>query len=79
MDQTDRDLDDHYDVLIIGAGISGIDAAYHLQKSRPGTRFVMIERMPDFGGTWRTHKFPGIRSDNCQSRSNPQLSGRGAG
>lgn len=64
MDQTDRDLDDHYDVLIIGAGISGIDAAYHLQKSRPGTRFVMIERMPDFGGTWRTHKFPGIRSDS---------------
>ncbi|MFT4962629.1 MAG: cation diffusion facilitator CzcD-associated flavoprotein CzcO [Paracoccaceae bacterium] len=57
-------LDDHYDVLIIGAGISGIDAAYHLQKSRPGSRFAMIERMPSFGGTWRTHKFPGIRSDS---------------
>jgi cation diffusion facilitator CzcD-associated flavoprotein CzcO len=64
MDQTNPPIDDHYDVLIIGAGISGIDAAYHLQKNRPGTRFAMIERMPDFGGTWRTHKFPGIRSDS---------------
>lgn len=62
--ETSPVLGDHYDVLIIGAGISGIDAAYHLQKSRPDTRFAMIERMPGFGGTWRTHKFPGIRSDS---------------
>ena len=66
MDQpnSSQPLSEHYDVLIIGAGISGIDAAYHLQKLRPGTRFAMIERMPSFGGTWRTHKFPGIRSDS---------------
>ena len=66
MDQLNnsQSLSDHYDVLIIGAGISGIDAAYHLQKLRPDTRFAMIERMPSFGGTWRTHNFPGIRSDS---------------
>jgi cation diffusion facilitator CzcD-associated flavoprotein CzcO len=64
MDQPSPTLDTHYDVLIIGAGISGIDAAYHLQKSRPDTRFAVIERMSEFGGTWRTHNFPGIRSDS---------------
>ena len=53
-----------YDVLIIGAGISGIDAAYHLQKNRPGTRFAMLEAKDAIGGTWSTHTFPGIRSDS---------------
>ncbi|MCB1078840.1 MAG: NAD(P)-binding protein, partial [Verrucomicrobiae bacterium] len=53
-----------FDVLIIGAGISGIDAAYHLKKLCPGKRFALLEAREKFGGTWNIHKFPGIRSDS---------------
>ena len=52
------------DVLIAGAGISGVGAAYHLQTQCPGKRFVVLESQADFGGTWRTHRYPGIRSDS---------------
>lgn len=55
---------DTLDVLIIGAGISGIDAGYHLQKDRPEDSFAIIEAQDDIGGTWHTHRFPGIRSDS---------------
>ncbi len=55
---------EHFDVLIVGAGISGIDAAYHLQQQCPERRFALLERQESFGGTWLTHKFPGIRSDS---------------
>jgi cation diffusion facilitator CzcD-associated flavoprotein CzcO len=55
---------EHFDVLIVGAGISGIGAAYHLTHSRPGTSFVMLETCETFGGTWRTHRYPGARSDS---------------
>ena len=55
---------EHFDVLIVGAGISGIDAAWHLRKYCPGKRFVILETQRSFGGTWRTHRFPGIRSDS---------------
>ncbi len=55
---------EHVDVLIVGAGISGIGAAYHLQDQRPGTSFVMLEAHPTFGGTWWLHRYPGIRSDS---------------
>ena len=55
---------EHFDVLIVGAGISGIDAAYHLQQECPGKRFVLLETQETFGGTWTTHKYPGIRSDS---------------
>lgn len=55
---------DHFDVLIVGAGISGIDAAYHMQQECPGKRFVLLETQETFGGTWTTHKYPGIRSDS---------------
>jgi len=55
---------EHFDVLIVGAGISGIDAAYHLQQSCPGKTFALLETQESFGGTWLTHKFPGIRSDS---------------
>src|SRR5277367_473271 len=54
----------HFDVLIVGAGISGIGGAYHLTKQLPGTSFVVLETQESFGGTWLTHKYPGIRSDS---------------
>jgi cation diffusion facilitator CzcD-associated flavoprotein CzcO len=55
---------EHLDVLIVGAGISGIDAGYHLLRDRPETRFAILEAKHDIGGTWHTHRFPGIRSDS---------------
>src|SRR5215469_612251 len=55
---------EHFDVLIVGAGISGIGSAYHLQTKLPGTSFVILETQETFGGTWWTHKYPGIRSDS---------------
>lgn len=53
----------HYDVIIVGAGISGIDAAYHLQRDCPGRTFLVVDALESFGGTWLTHKYPGARSD----------------
>src|SRR5690242_19024299 len=55
---------EHLDVLIVGAGISGVGGAYHLTKQCPGTSFVVLEALESFGGTWITHKYPGIRSDS---------------
>ncbi|MCC6269530.1 MAG: NAD(P)/FAD-dependent oxidoreductase [Dehalococcoidia bacterium] len=55
---------EHFGVLIVGAGISGVGAAYHLTHQRPGTTFVVLEALDNFGGTWWTHKYPGIRSDS---------------
>ncbi|MFT7648906.1 MAG: cation diffusion facilitator CzcD-associated flavoprotein CzcO [Candidatus Poriferisodalaceae bacterium] len=54
----------HFDVLIVGAGISGIGGAYHLKDQCPGKTFTILETQESFGGTWRTHKYPGIRSDS---------------
>lgn len=53
-----------FDVVIVGAGISGIGGAYHLQQQCPWTRFVVLEALESFGGTWLTHKYPGVRSDS---------------
>jgi cation diffusion facilitator CzcD-associated flavoprotein CzcO len=53
-----------FDVLIVGAGISGVGAAYHLTKQRAGTSFVVLEGLESFGGTWLTHRYPGARSDS---------------
>ena len=55
---------EYFDVLIVGAGISGIGAAYHLTTQCPDKRFVVLENEESFGGTWWTHKYPGIRSDS---------------
>jgi cation diffusion facilitator CzcD-associated flavoprotein CzcO len=55
---------EHFAVLIVGAGISGIGAAHHLAEQSPQKSFVMLESQPDFGGTWRTHRYPGTRSDS---------------
>jgi len=54
----------HVDVLIVGAGISGIDAAYHMQTFHPSKTFAVLETQESFGGTWLTHKYPGVRSDS---------------
>jgi len=55
---------EHFDVLIIGAGISGIGAAHKLIEKCPGKTFVMLDTKESFGGTWRQHTYPGIRSDS---------------
>src|SRR5450432_4844860 len=55
---------EHFDVLIVGAGISGVGSAYHLTKQLPGKSFVILETQESFGGTWLSHRFPGIRSDS---------------
>src|SRR3954470_20235082 len=55
---------EHFDVVVAGAGISGVGAAYHLTTQCPGTSFVALESQESFGGTWLTHKYPGIRSDS---------------
>lgn len=57
-------MTEHFDVLIVGAGISGIGGAYHLQDQCPDKSFVVLETQDGFGGTWRTHNYPGIRSDS---------------
>ena len=54
----------HVDVLIVGAGISGIGSAYHLQDQCPGKSYAILEMKDTFGGTWETHKYPGVRSDS---------------
>ena len=55
---------EHFDVLIVGAGISGVGGAYHLTKQCPGKSFVVLDALESFGGTWLTHRYPGIRSDS---------------
>lgn len=55
---------EHLDVLIIGAGISGIDAAYRLQTECPGKSFALLEAREAIGGTWDFFRYPGIRSDS---------------
>ncbi|MEI9994034.1 MAG: NAD(P)/FAD-dependent oxidoreductase [Rhizomicrobium sp.] len=55
---------EHFDMLIVGAGISGVGAAYHMTQQCPGKSFVVLEALESFGGTWLTHKYPGIRSDS---------------
>jgi len=54
----------HVDVLIVGAGISGIGAGYFLQKMCPGRTFTILEGRDDLGGTWDLFRYPGIRSDS---------------
>ena len=54
----------HVDVLIVGAGISGVCGAYYIRQNCPDQRFVILDSEETFGGTWWTHRFPGIRSDS---------------
>src|SRR6201985_642740 len=61
---TSSQTTEHFDVLIVGAGISGVGSAYQLTKQMPATSFIVLEEQETFGGTWWTHKYPGIRSDS---------------
>jgi cation diffusion facilitator CzcD-associated flavoprotein CzcO len=55
---------EHFDVLIVGAGISGIGGACHLQREQPDKSFLVVDALDSFGGTWWTHRYPGVRSDS---------------
>jgi len=55
---------EHFDVLIVGAGLSGIGAGYHLQTECPGKSYVILEGRDAIGGTWDLFRYPGIRSDS---------------
>jgi cation diffusion facilitator CzcD-associated flavoprotein CzcO len=55
---------DHFDVLFIGAGISGIGGACHLRTQCPDYSFSILDEQNNFGGTWLTHRYPGVRSDS---------------
>jgi monooxygenase len=57
----------HFDILIIGAGLSGIGAACHLARKRPGTTFAILEARDAIGGTWDLFRYPGVRSDSEMS------------
>jgi cation diffusion facilitator CzcD-associated flavoprotein CzcO len=52
------------DVVIIGAGISGLGAAYRITERNPGTSYVILERREQIGGTWDLFRYPGVRSDS---------------
>jgi cation diffusion facilitator CzcD-associated flavoprotein CzcO len=64
LDATTPISTEHFDVLIVGAGISGVGAAYHLQEQCPGKSYLVLEGLESFGGTWLMHTYPGIRSDS---------------
>ncbi len=55
---------DHYDVLVVGAGLSGIGAGCHLQRRCPDRRYAILEARDDIGGTWDLFRYPGVRSDS---------------
>ena len=55
---------EHFDVLVVGAGLSGIGAAYHLQTRCPGRTYAIVEARTAIGGTWDLFRYPGIRSDS---------------
>jgi len=57
-------MSEHVDLLIVGAGLSGIGAAYHLQTRLPGKSYAILEGRETIGGTWDLFRYPGIRSDS---------------
>lgn len=61
---TDHTADTPLDMLIVGAGLSGIGMACYLERLRPGTRYQILEAREDLGGTWDLFRYPGIRSDS---------------
>ena len=61
---TSSQTPEHVDVLIVGAGLSGIGAGCHLRTSCPGKTFAILEARDAIGGTWDLFRYPGIRSDS---------------
>jgi cation diffusion facilitator CzcD-associated flavoprotein CzcO len=57
-------VDEQYDVIVVGAGLSGVGAAYHLQTRCPQKSFAILESRTAIGGTWDLFRYPGIRSDS---------------
>ncbi|WP_298813672.1 NAD(P)/FAD-dependent oxidoreductase [uncultured Sphingomonas sp.] len=57
-------MTEQFDVIIVGAGLSGVGAAYHLQKNCPDRSFAILEAREAIGGTWDLFRYPGIRSDS---------------
>ncbi len=57
-------MGEHVDVLIVGAGLSGIGAAHHLQRAFPSWKYVILESRDASGGTWDLFRYPGVRSDS---------------
>ncbi|MEJ6722984.1 flavin-containing monooxygenase [uncultured Ilumatobacter sp.] len=55
---------EHFDVLVVGAGISGIGAGYHLQQNCPDRSYAILEGRSSLGGTWDLFRYPGVRSDS---------------
>ena len=55
---------ERFDVVVVGAGISGIGAGVHLQDKSPDRSFVILEGRENIGGTWDLFKYPGVRSDS---------------
>jgi monooxygenase len=63
-DSATRPIDfEHVDVMIVGAGLSGIGLGCHLTAKQPGRSFAIIEARDAIGGTWDLFRYPGIRSD----------------
>ena len=60
----DKTSPGYVDVLIVGAGLSGIGAACHLQTDAPGTSYAIVEARGASGGTWDLFRYPGVRSDS---------------
>ena len=54
----------HYDLVIIGAGLSGVGVACHFSTAFPGKKYLVLESRKNLGGTWDLFKYPGIRSDS---------------
>lgn len=59
-----RSMTEHFDVVVVGAGLSGIGAGYHLQTRCPDRSYVILEGRDALGGTWDLFRYPGIRSDS---------------
>ena len=61
---TEPDMIEHRDVLIVGAGLSGIGAAHHVQAAFGGKTYAILEARDTIGGTWDLFRYPGVRSDS---------------
>src|ERR1041384_8812035 len=60
----DQPIREHFDGLIVGAGLSGIGAGAHLQRNCPGKSYAILEAREAIGGTWDLFRYPGVRSDS---------------